>query len=62
MENINSTMILSRHSNKNNRVAIDVFLPAGSAGKKVCVRLRTSAVKKIVKDLLIETGSRFKFH
>jgi hypothetical protein len=47
MENINSTMILYGHSNKNNRVAMTCFLPAGSAGKKVCVRLRTSAVKEI---------------
>ena len=32
MENINSTMILYRHSTKNNRVAIDVFF-AGRVGR-----------------------------
>ena len=36
-----------KNTSKNfNRVAIDVFLPARSAGKKICGRLRASAAKK----------------
>ena len=41
-----STMVLYRYPTIFNREAIDVFLAAGSADKKVCVRLRASAVNK----------------
>ena len=36
-----------------NCVVIDVFLPARSAGKKVCVRLRVSAVNKVILKILL---------
>jgi len=46
-----STMPINGSGNLTNTLktyleAIDGFLPAGSAGKKVCVSLRQSAVKK----------------
>ena len=54
-------MILYRHSNKNNRVAIDSFLSRGSRDKKVCGRLRKSAVEeKIISFRLIISKKKEK--
>jgi len=64
-------MILYRHSNKNNRAAIDVFfVPQACHGvarqseewsrdKKVCVRLRTSAVKKKSNEIFLSKMVHF---
>jgi hypothetical protein len=46
IQDLNSITNLYMHIKFINRAAIDGFLPAGLAGKKVCVRLRSSAVEK----------------